>query len=477
VLSLDRNLTIGYVLAGRKNASRSLAKRIFALPFTAPLVLRTLAAMVTEVAPSVQHLGWDELLQGEISKRFLKKVDLVFLSGLTTATYGMQRIAKMAKELGVPVIAGGSGVTCKYFGNPEVNLPELLGHYDAVCVGRATPRIIAEIIEDHVSDKLRPMYVEQPDEPVSFIVPRHDLFRGRYLFNNVFQTSGGCLSSCNYCVVHRCLPGGKRCKIYCVPPNVIDKQLEMFAAHGSGRIFDAADSFGEDINHTYEVVLPRLADYSGGWMTEAKIKILKGKDGKWSLLKAMAKAGNIVIFAGVEDLFNKFTSKQADISDNEEFVRVARGEGIVPVCALMIGAAPNAVLEDVDRTIEWVRDNKVDVQGSLISALESSVLWEKAIKEGTLIDINPEHTDGAWPQVRHPNMRSEVLIKSLERFYRECYSLSEIYSRLRTRGFTKNSILAAVAGLGVRTSAKSWFKKHDYIYWLNNRIHPDSLYP
>lgn len=470
---MGKDLTIGYVLAGRRDASRSLLKRVFALPFTAPLVLRTLAGMVTKVEPSIQHLGWDELLRGEITRKFLKQVDLVFLSGLTTATYGMERIAKKAKELGIPVVAGGSGVTCKYFGNLRANLPELLDRYTAVCIGRATARIIAEIIQDHASGKLKPMYTEEINEPVSFPVPRHDLFRGRYLFNNVLQSSAGCSSACFYCVVHRCLPSGKRRRIYCVPPDVIEKQLDMFVAHGGGRFFDGADSFGEDIEHTYDVVLPRYADYPGGWMTEAKINTLKGEDGQWALLRAMAKAGNIMTYAGFEDLFNRFTSKQADISDIEEFIRVARGEGVMPVGSLMLDAAPNAKPKDINQTINWIHENKVDTQFSLSSALESSTLWAKATKEGTLIDINPEHTDGAWPQVVHRNMSPEFLIKSLERCYKKCYCLKEIYSRLRTRGFSRNSILAAVAGLGVNISARSWFKHHNYDYWLEHRIVPN----
>lgn len=466
-------MTIGYVLAGRKDASRSLAKRIFAWPFTAPLVMRTLAAMVTEVAPFVQHLGWDELLQGEVTREFLRKVDVVFLSGLTTATYGMERIAKIAKELGIPVVAGGSGVTCKYFGNPETNLPKLLENYTSVCVGRATPRIVAEIIQDFMSHNLKFMYTEQSDEPVSFTVPRHDLFRGRYLFNNVLQSSIGCLSACSFCVVHRCLPGGKRCRIYCAPPDVIGKQLEMFATYGGGRFFDGADSFGENTAHTYEVVLPRYTDYPGGWMTEAKIKILKGEDGQWRLLKAIAKAGNILIFAGFEDLFNKFTSKQADILDIEEFVRVARGEGVIPAGSIILDAAPDAVPADIGRTIDWICHNKVDIQFSISSALESSLLWTQAVKEGRLINVNPEHTCGAWPMVAHPNMSPEFLLQSLERCYRECFSLSEIYSRLQTRGFFKNSIIAAVAGLGVNVSARTWFKDHNYDYWLEHRMLPE----
>ena len=470
---MHQDLTIGYILAGRKDASRTLAKRVFSLPFTAPLVLRTLAGLVTEVAPFVQHLGWDELRQGEVPKKFLKNVDLVFLSGLTTATYGMQRIAESAKELGVPVVAGGSGVTCKYFGGTDIS--ELSKHYNAVCIGRATPRIIAEIIQDYAYRQLKPMYTEQADEPVSFPIPDHKLFRGRYLFNNVLQSSIGCSSACSFCVVHRCSPGGKRCQIYCTPADVIQKQLETFVDYGGGRFFDGADSFGEDEKHTYEVVLPRYTEYPGSWLTEAKINVLKGKDGKWKLLKKMAKAGNMITYAGFEDLFHKFTAKQVDISDIEEFIRVARGEGITPIGSLMLDAAPDAKPEDIDKMINWVCKNKVDAQFSLSSVLESSTLWKQVIQKGTLIDINPEDTCGAFPQISHWNMSPEFLIKSLERCYKECYSFTQIYARLRMKGFSKDSIIATAVRLGINISVKSWFKDHDYMYYLDNRVLPPSL--
>ena len=169
----------------------------------------------------------------------------------------------------------------------------------------------------------------------------------------------------------------------------------------------------------------------------------------------------------------KFTSKQVSVSDAEQFVRVARGEGIIPAGALILGGAPDAQKEDIKRTIDWIKKNKVDPQFSLISALESSVLWSEAVRNRTLIDVNPEHTDGAWPQVLHPHMSPEFLIKSLERCYRECYSLPEIFSRLRARGFSRNSIIAALAGLGVHVSAKWWFREHDYNHWLNHKIDPN----
>jgi len=274
-------------------------------------------------------------------------------------------------------------------------------------------------------------------------------------------------------VVHRCLPGGQRARIYCNPKDNIAKQLAMFADYGGGRFFDCADSFGEDLEHTYGIVLPQYADYPGGWITEAKISVLKGEDGKWQLLKAMAKAGNILTYVGLEDIFRKFTSKQVPITDAEEFIRVCRDEGIIPAGALILVGAPDAQKEDISRTIKWICANKIDVQFSLISALESSALWSKAAKAGTLIDICPENTDGAWSQVDHPNMSAKFLLDSLEKCYRECYSLPEIFSRLRARGFSRYSIIAALAGVGVHISAKTWFKDHNYYYWLDHRILPN----
>lgn len=470
---MRKNLTIGYVLAGRQHANRPFVKKHFVKPFTAPLVLQVLAGMVSEIDSSIEHLGWDELLKGEVNQKFIEQVDLIFLSGLSTAIYGMERIAQLARKLGKPVIAGGMGITCRYFGDPGVNLPELLSVYDSVCIGRATPRIIAEIIQDYHLGTLKPMYAELPNEPVYFPIPRHDLFKGRYLFNNVLQSSTGCSSACNFCVVHRCLPNGRRGCVYLAPGEVIDRQLAAFSYYGGGWFFDGADSFGENLDHTYEVVLPRYARYPHGWITEAKISVLKGADGRWELLKAMAKAGNIITYAGFEDLFNKFTSKQASLNDIEEFIRIARNKGIIPIGSIMLDAATDASKEDIERTINWVCSHKIDVQFSLSSALESSDLWKKAIRESALIDINPEHADGAWPQVEHPNMSPEQRIISLASCYQECYSFREIFSRLRSRGFSCNSILAALVGLGVRSSARSWFKTRNYLYWLENRILPE----
>ena len=462
--------TLGLVLSDRRDAMKSHWGRLISRPFMAPLVLRTIGGIISSVSSSYILKTWDELEKGTVSDEFLQSVDAIFLSGLSTAHFGMQRIAKKAHSFNKPVIAGGMGVTCYYDQDPEKNLNKLWLYFDSICVGQLTQDVCATILSDLELGNLQQLYDEGRNQPKEWIKPRHDLARGRYIFNDVVASSNGCKDKCGFCVVHKCLPGCKRGIIYSKPAEMYAEEVKE--CEGSW-LFDSADSVGDDYDHYVNEILPIIKTSGKKSVLEAKLDTLRGKDGKWTLFTKMSEAGLKVIYFSVEDFFNVFTRKQVGLEIVEEAIDRADDMGVIPVCSFMLDGSSKATLESIRQTFKESNRLFLDPQFSLTSVLDGSPLKAETIQDGTLIDENQEFTCGAWPQKLHPNVSPQELIEVLAEGYKECYSYKQIIARLRHRGFGKTAIMAALAGAGVHHSIKSWKKKNrDYNYWLEHRIKP-----
>lgn len=478
------NVRIGLILAGREKASKSYLGRHIAKPFAAPLVLRVLGSIVCSVSDQFEILDWDENAKGEVSDRFLDSVDVCFISGLSTSFLGMKRVAKKAKDAGKIVVAGGKGVTGFFDSDPERNLPLLIETFGSVCIGRLTTKLCGKILADCLSKSVESLYQADVDEPMEHIVPRHDFARGAYLFDNVLRSSEGCSDTCPFCVVHRCLPGGCRGIWYPVPIPVIQSQIAKFQSHKrpfeiffSNWFFDSCDSFGEDPAHTYgdgddpkSGVLPCFKHSGMKWVTEGKVKVLKQDD--WRMLTEMAKAGNAVLYYGIESLTAKFTAKQVDQTDVEELNARLSDLSIIGIGSIILDGDRNVTEDNIRWTIDWAVESGIEIQFSLCSAIDGSDLQIAALKSGQLIDINPESTCGAWPQFFRKNASPQFRIEAIIDGYRRVYSLRQITRRLKKRGFSRNAILAALAGFGANFSIRSWEKTHNYAYWLANRWEP-----
>lgn len=470
---------IGLILAGRRDAHRTMTQRFFSPPFTAPLCLRTVGGIITAVRDDIELLLFDENLLGEVTDKFIKSVDICFFSGLSTSHFGVRRGAQKARRLGKIVIVGGMGVTCFYAQDPVNNAAEMNQWFDGACIGRLTTRLCQRILSDCENGTIQPLYMAEPDEPVEHICPRHDLGQGRYWFNAVLTSSNGCSSNCGFCVVHHCLPGGKRGTFFPKPIALIAQELDILDRYSW--FFDAADSFGEDPAHTFgdgenplSGILPLYRDRGKRWVTEVKVEMLKG-DGDWRLLNEIAKAHNAVTYIGIEDLWHRFTKKQASKEDIEEAIKRGRDLGLVMIGSIILDGSSQTTPEDVRRTIDWCTDVEMvaEFQFSDAACIDGSDFKRVALKNGTLIDNNPEFTDGAWPQFERPNLTPEFRINALMEAYKKVYSLDQLISRLRRRGITnKNAWLAALVGLGIHHSAKKWAAKKDYSYWLEHHIKP-----
>ncbi len=178
-----------------KNKRRIRIKSKGKKGFFPPLNLCTLAALTPEDVEV--HLSDEN--NSDID--FKDKVDLVGITSMTGTAPRMYQLADTYRDMGVPVVLGGSHVSAL----PE----EALQHADAVVVGEAE-RTWPELVRNFQSGKMKQIYKgEQLPDLCSLPQPSRNLLKPKgYYYSNTVQTTRGCPFDCSFCSVTKMF-GGK----------------------------------------------------------------------------------------------------------------------------------------------------------------------------------------------------------------------------------------------------------------------------
>ena len=165
-----------------------------------PLGMATVAALTP---PGVEVSLTDE----NVTRiDYLKDVDLVGITSLTSTSQRAYEIADAFRAMGKKVVLGGIHASVL----PE----EAIQHADAVVIGEAEG-IWPSVIADFQANKLQNFYRQTTRPSLDGLPhPRRDLFSKRsYYFNNTIYTTRGCPYSCSFCTVtsffgrtYRCRP-------------------------------------------------------------------------------------------------------------------------------------------------------------------------------------------------------------------------------------------------------------------------------
>ena len=156
-----------------------------------PLTLPTLAALVPpEVNAEVSCL--DEGI-GDVNPSRIE-ADLVGLTVITGTAVRAYELASVLRKRTIPVVLGGPHVTLA----PDDAQP----HADSIVVGYAEdewPRLL----RDFAAGRMQPRYTQAPSLDLAGrpLPDRGVLNRWRYLTDNVFEATRGCVHNCSFCVV------------------------------------------------------------------------------------------------------------------------------------------------------------------------------------------------------------------------------------------------------------------------------------
>src|SRR6266511_5710789 len=155
-----------------------------------PLTLTTLAALI----PSDLNAAVQLFDEGILDVPLDLDADLVGLTVITGTARRAYELADHFRRRGITVVLGGPHVTLI----PEDAAP----HADAIVVGYAEDTW-PQLLRDFRNDRLQSRYDQAPnldlaDRPFA----RRDLLPSeRYLSNNVFEATRGCIHNCDFCVV------------------------------------------------------------------------------------------------------------------------------------------------------------------------------------------------------------------------------------------------------------------------------------
>lgn len=155
-----------------------------------PLTLTTLASLIPREIPVDLQL-FDE---GIADLPLDLDADLVGLTVLTGTAMRAYELADHFRQRGIKVVLGGPHITLI----PDDAQP----HADAVVVGYAEDSW-PQLVRDFANGQLQSRYVQSPGlDLANRPFPRRDLLPShRFLTNNVFEATRGCVHSCDFCVV------------------------------------------------------------------------------------------------------------------------------------------------------------------------------------------------------------------------------------------------------------------------------------
>jgi radical SAM superfamily enzyme YgiQ (UPF0313 family) len=377
----------------------------------APLTLTTLAALV----PS--ELNADVRLIDE----GIEDVDLTLdadLIGMTVITGTAKRAYELAAHFrgrGIPVVLGGPHVTLI----PDDAAP----HADAIVVGYAEESW-PQLVRDFASLRLQPRYVQRPGLTlVNLPFARRDLLpRHRFITNDVFEATRGCVHSCEFCVV----PSAWGLKPYQKP---VEDVVADIRQKGARKLIFVDLNLIADPSYAarlFEALVPLRVQWYGLATT------LLGDDPQ--LLALAAKSGCRGLLIGLESLSGRNlreTRKGFNSPDKyRALVDALHRHGIALQGCFVFGLdqdTPSIFLE----TARFVVDARIDLpRFAVVTPFPGTPLFKRLEKEGRILTRNWELYDGQHVVFQPAQMSVEELQRGIETAWRFAYSAPSIGRRI-----------------------------------------------
>lgn len=253
-------------------------------------------------------------------------------------------------------------------------------------------------------------------------------------------SSRGCPFQCSFCVTSRVF--GKKVRMRS-PIGVVDEVEWLLKEFGADAItfYDDTFTFSRDrVEKICKEILERGIDVP--WDCQTRADCLSPE-----ILREMRRAGCQVITLGIESA-SQFTlravGKGTTPEQNEKAVRMIKEAGISVVASVIVGY-PGETMEDVRRTLEFIKKLKLDDAYVCVATPYPGTELYRLIKEkGWIMVEDWSMYDTLTPVFENPMISEKELLDARKRFYDEFYSLAYILRKLVKGGFY-NRILARIA--------------------------------
>jgi radical SAM superfamily enzyme YgiQ (UPF0313 family) len=420
-----------------------------------PLSIMTVAGLT----PS----SWDVEILDENLEKFdyanMRRPTAVGVTSFTCQATRGYEVAKEFRRLGVPVIMGGIHVSLC----PN----EASTFADAIVTGEAES-VWPSVLDDVLSNSLKPRYAGVYRSPFTTSPARHDLVRGRYLLG-ALQTGRGCPLNCKFCSVTSF--NGSRFRRRPIP-EVLD-EAEMIT---SGTIFFSDDNLigtrQDDIAYSKELFRGMIQrKINKKWIAQLTINF--GDDDE--LMSLARESGCVACYIGFESpdpVVLKEMHKQYNLHRGPDSYKQA----VQRIHKMGIGVTGNFILGSEndhpgvgEKIVQAV--NECGIDGSpftTMTPLPGTHLYEEIAVQGRLV-LNHYPQDWmfynlVYPTFRYKNFTWRELHHEIEVLYNGLLkSRRRIVQRaLRTWRETGNSRIALMYLLANLNYRNNW-KLYDSI--------------
>jgi len=395
----------------------------------APLTLTTLASLVPpELDP--EFVLVDEGIDDVNRNLTADVIGMTVITGTAPRAY---ELAAHFRSRGIPVVLGGPHVTLA----PDDAQP----HADSIVVGYAEDTW-PELLRDLQAGRLRPRYVQAPGLSLAGRpLPRRDLLpQARFLTNNVFEATRGCIHNCDFCTV----PAAWGRKPFQKP---IEDVVADIRHHRARKLIFVDLNLIADREYAarlFAALTPLRVQWYG------LSTVLLADD--LPLLKLAARSGCRGLLIGFESIVaGNLRDSSKVFNKPAHFARVVdllHAHGIAVYGCFVFGMdhdTPDVFLQ----TARFAVEAGIDLpRFAIVTPFPGTALYQRLDREGRILTRNWELYDGQHVVFQPHGMSVRELQEGTERAWRYTYSISSIARRLKVSPASK--WIALSANLGYR---------------------------
>lgn len=377
-----------------------------------PLTLTTLAALIPpELGATVELI--DEGIE-DIPEDL--EADLVGFTVITGTAPRAYMLSERLRARGIKTVMGGPHVTLI----PEDVQP----HADAIVVGYAEDTW-PQLLRDFAAGAMKPRYDQAPGLSLAGrpFARRELLPSKKYLTNNVFEATRGCIHNCDFCVV----PTAWGRNPYQKP---VEEVVEEIRQHGARKLIFVDLNIIADREHAVKL-FTALIELKVEWYGLATV--LLGEDDE--LLELAERSGCRGLLMGLESIspaalrqsrkgFNS-PEKYAALVDKLHAHRIA-------LQGCFVFGLDHDTPDVFMKTARFAVEAKIDVpRFAIATPFPNTGLYNRLESEGRILTKNWELYDGQHVVFQPKQMSTRELQFGIERAWKHAYSLRSIASRIR----------------------------------------------
>ena len=341
--------------------------------------------------------------------------DLVGISVTVDVLPQAIELAKTCRAKGVPVVAGGIGISS----DPETARP----HFDALCIGPAEGHW-PQLMDDLKRGELKREYVTSPSfRGEDLAAPSfRNAAPSQCLYGNIIAASRGCPFACDFC--YNGTPALRGRYLH----RTVESVMDEIRAKGVRHIMFIDDNFIGDLAFARQL-MEAMRPLRLKWNAAISANIVDHPD----LLDLMRETGCQSLFIGFESINAGSVAgvhkRQNDVTRYEKLVGMLHDRGIMINASFVFGLDSDgpSVFRD---TLDWIVRNRIEtVTSHILTPYPGTALCERMKGEGRLTDADLSHYDTAHVVFKPKGMSERELYEGYLWIYREVYSWKNIIRR------------------------------------------------